>query len=84
MGVLKADVEVLKADVGVLKADVGVLKADVGVLKADVGALKTQFQALEIRVANKFEALYKHLWFMGAGIVAANAAVVTGLIKLLI
>ena len=84
MGVLKADVGVLKADVGVLKADVGVLKADVGVLKADVGALKTQFQALEIRVANKFEALYKHLWFMGAGIVAANAAVVTGLIKLLI
>ena len=39
---------------------------------------------LELRLTQKFEALYKHLWFMGAGVVAANAAVVTGLIKLLI
>lgn len=70
-------------DVGVLKADVGVLKADVRVLKADVQELRKDVQALELRVAGKFEALYKHLWFMGAGVVAANAAVVTVLITLL-
>ena len=56
---------------------------DVGVLKADVEALKAALQALELSIAGKFEALYKHLWFMGAGVVAANAAVVTVLITLL-
>lgn len=63
--------------------DVGVLKADVETLKVDVQALKVDVQALKLQVAEKFEALYKHLWFMGAGVVAANAAVVTVLITLL-
>ena len=56
---------------------------DIGVLNADVEALKAALQALELSIADKFETLYKHLWFMGAGVVAANAAVVTVLITLL-
>ena len=83
VGVLKADVETLKADVETLKVDVGALKADFQEMKKDFQALRADVQALELRVAGKFEALYKHLWFMGAGVVAANAAVVTGLITLL-
>ena len=83
VGVLKADVQELKTDVGVLKADVQELKVDVGTLKVDVQTLRRDVQALELRVAGKFEALYKHLWFMGAGAVAANAGVVTVLITLL-
>ena len=70
-------------DIGVLKADVETLKVDVRALKVDVETLKVDVQALKLQVAEKFEALYKHLWFMGAGVVAANAAVVTGLITLL-
>lgn len=77
------DVGVLKADVETLKVDVGALKADFQEMKKDFQALRADVQALELRVAGKFEALYKHLWFMGAGVVAANAAVVTGLITLL-
>lgn len=83
VGILKADVETLKVDVETLKVDVGALKADFQEMKKDFQALRADVQALELRVAGKFEALYKHLWFMGAGVVAANAGVVTVLITLL-
>lgn len=90
VGVLKADVETLRVDVQALKLDVRAVKADVELLKADVRglqvdvqAIKADLQALKLHVAEKFEALYKHLWFMGAGVVAANAGVVTVLITLL-
>ncbi len=43
--------------------------------KADIQTLKADLQALELRITHKFEALYKHLWAMSAGIVTAVVAV---------
>lgn len=39
-------------------------------------ATKAALQALELRIANKFEVLYKHLWAVSAGIVTAVVALV--------
>ena len=39
-------------------------------------ATKADIAAMETRVVERFEALYKHLWLMGLGIVAAVAAIV--------
>ena len=75
------DVQALKRNV---KDDIQALRAE---FKEDIQALRAEFKedirSLELRVAAKFESLYQHLWFMGAGIVTANAAFVTALIKLL-
>ena len=48
-------------------------------LQAEIGYLRSDLQGLQAQTAEKFQDLYKHLWFMGAGIVAVTVA----LIKLL-
>ena len=80
---LRVDIRTLRVDVRALRADIRTLTVDVRALRADIQALSGYVQALQLSIAEKFEALYKHLWFMGAGVVAANAAVVTVLITLL-
>ena len=75
--------DTLKTDFETLSVDIRALSVDIRALRADIQALSGDLQALKLQVAEKFEALYKHLWFMGAGVVAANAAVVTVLITLL-
>ena len=75
--------DTLKTDLETLRVDVRELRVDVRELRVDVRALRADIQALQLSIAEKFEALYKHIWFMGAGVVAANAAVVTGLFTLL-
>ncbi len=55
------------------KADIAGLEAAVA---ADIAEVRTEIAALETRVVERFEALYKHLWLMGLGIVTAVAAIV--------
>ena len=52
------------------------MKADLQELRAEI---KADLQDLELRVTDKFESLYKHLWAMSVGIVTA----VVALMKLL-
>ena len=46
--------------------------------KADLQELRTEMKAdlqeLELRITDKFESLYKHLWAMSVGIVTAVVA----------
>ena len=51
-------------------------KADLQEFRAE---MKADLQNFELRVMDKFESLYKHLWAMSVGIVAA----VVALMKLL-
>ena len=66
----KADIAGLEAAVA---ADIAGLEAAVA---ADIAEVRTEIAALETRVVERFEALYKHLWLMGLGIVTAVAAIV--------
>ena len=65
------------ADVREVRTDTQKLKVDVQELKVDVQELKVGIHALEVRITHKFEALYKHLWAMSAGIVTAVVALMT-------
>ena len=69
----KADLQELRAET---KADLQELRAE---MKADLQELRADLQDFELRVMDKFESLYKHLWAMSVGIVAA----VVALMKLL-
>ena len=62
-----------KADIAELRADMAALRTE---LKGDIAALRTELQAVEMRMAERFEALYKHLWLGAVGIVATLAAIV--------
>ena len=62
-----------KADLQEVRAE---MKADLQELRSE---MKTDLQGLELRVMDKFESLYKHLWAMSIGIVTA----VVALMKLL-
>ena len=66
----KADIAGLEAAV---TADIAEVKAEV---KADIAEVRAEIAALETRVVERFEALYKQLWLMGLGIVTAIAAIV--------
>lgn len=55
------------------KADIAGLEAAVA---ADIAEVRTEIAALETRVVERFEALYKHLWLVALGIVTAVAAIV--------
>ena len=72
-----ADVQEVRADTQKLKAAVQELRIDIRKLKVDVQELKVGIHALEVRITHKFEALYKHLWAMSAGIVTAVVALMT-------
>ena len=43
--------------------------------KQDIAELKTD-------IATQFQAVYRHLWIMGAGLVAVNAAMLTAAVTL--
>ena len=62
-----------KADIAELRADMAALRTE---LKGDMAGLRTELQAVEMRMAERFEALYKHLWLGAVGIVATIAAIV--------
>ena len=62
-----------KADIAELRADMAALRTE---LKGDMAGLRTEIQAVELRMAERFEALYKHLWLGAVGIVATIAAIV--------
>ena len=73
----KADIAELRTDMAELRAE---LKADMAELrtelKADMAELRTELKAVEMRGAERFEALYKHLWLGAAGMVATIAALI--------
>ena len=62
-----------KADIAELRAEMAALKTE---LKGDIAVLRTELQAVEMRMAERFESLYKHLWLGAVGIVATIAAIV--------
>ena len=66
----KADIAGLEAAVA---ADIAGLEAAVA---ADIAEVRTEIAALETRVVERFEALYKQLWLVALGIVTAVAAIV--------
>ena len=63
----------LKGDIAELRTE---LKGDIAGLRTDMAGLRTEIQAVELRMAERFEALYKHLWLGAVGIVATIAAIV--------
>ena len=63
----------LKGDMAELRTE---LKGDMAELRTDMAGLRTEIQAVELRMAERFEALYKHLWLGAVGIVATIAAIV--------
>ena len=63
----------LKGDIAELRTE---LKGDMAELRTDMAGLRTEIQAVELRMAERFEALYKHLWLGAVGIVATIAAIV--------
>ena len=65
-----ADMAEVKAGIA---ADMAEVKAE---LKTDIAEVRAEISALETRVVERFEALYKQLWLMGLGIVTAVAAIV--------
>ena len=69
----KADIAELRADMAALRTE---LKGDMTELRTDMAGLRTEIQAVELRMAERFEALYKHLWLGAVGIVATIAAIV--------
>ena len=69
----KADIAELRADMAALRTE---LKGDMAELRTDMAGLRTEIQAVELRMAERFEALYKHLWLGAVGIVATIAAIV--------
>ena len=80
----KADIAELRADMAALrtelKGDIAELrtelKGDIAGLRTDMAGLRTEIRAVELRMAERFEALYKHLWLGAVGIVATIAAIV--------
>ena len=72
-----ADIAEVKADIAEVKAgiatDIAEVKAEIA---TDIAEVKAEIAALETRVVERFEALYKQLWLMGLGIVTAVAAIV--------
>ena len=67
---LKGDMAELRAE---LKGDMAELRAE---LKDDMAELRAEIQAVEMRVAERFEALYKQLWVMAVGIVGLTVTLV--------
>ena len=62
-----------KTDIAELRTDMAALRTE---LKGDIAALRTEIQAVELRMAERFEALYKHLWLGAAGMVATIVTLV--------
>ena len=73
----KTDIAELRTEMAALRAE---LKGDITELrtelKGDIAVLRTEVQAVELRMAERFEALYKHLWLGAAGMVATIAALI--------
>ncbi len=44
--------------------------------QADIGDVKADIAKFEVRMANEFEALYRYLWMLAAGIVSLTVALV--------
>ncbi len=62
-----------KTDIAELRAEMAALRAE---LRTDMAGLRTEIQAVEMRTAERFEALDKHLWLGAAGMVATIAALI--------
>ena len=62
-----------KTDIAELRTEMAALRAE---LRTDMAGLRTEIQAVEMRTAERFEALYKHLWLGAAGMVATIAALI--------
>ena len=77
---LKGDIAATKTDIAELRTEMAALrtelKGDIAATKTDIAELRTELQAVEMRVAERFEALYKHLWLGAAGMVATIAALI--------
>ena len=71
---LKSDIDKLRSE---FKSDIDKLRSE---LKGDIDKLRSE---LKKEIAEKFEALYKHLWVMGTGIVIANVTMVAAVVTLL-
>ncbi len=69
----KTDIAELRAEMATLKTE---LKGDLDELRTDMAGLRTEIQAVEMRTAERFEALDKHLWLGAAGMVATIAALI--------
>ena len=73
----KADIAGLEAAVTAeiveVKAEIVEVKAE---LKTDIAEVRAEIAALEMRVVERFEALYKQIWLVALGIVTAIAAIV--------
>ena len=69
----KTDIAELRAEMAALRTE---LKGDLAELRTDMAGLRTEIQAVEMRTAERFEALYKHLWLGAAGMVATIAALI--------
>ena len=51
-------------------------KTNIAELRTEMAGLRTEIQAVAMRTAERFEALYKHLWLGAAGMVATIAALI--------
>ena len=63
-------------DAGFEDAQAEAVVATVGAAMGENLATRADLQALELQMAGRFEALYKHLWVMAVGIVGGTVALV--------
>lgn len=63
-------------EAGFEDAQAEAIVATVGAAMGENVATKADLQVLELTMAGKFEALYKHLWVMAVGVVGATVALV--------
>ena len=62
-----------KADIAELRTEMAALRTE---LKSDIAELRTEIQSVELRMVERFEALYKHLWLGAVGMVATIVTLV--------
>lgn len=70
----KADFHSLESD---MKQTIEIVRSE---LEQSIEIVRSDLQK---EIAEKFEALYKHLWAMGTGIVVANVTMVAAVVTLL-
>ena len=68
---VKAEIADVRGDVAALKGEVADLKGEVADLKGDFAGLKGDFADLKGDFANFRGGIYRHLWLMGSGLLAA-------------
>lgn len=68
---VKADLADVKADLAVVKSDVAAVKSDVADLRGEFATLRGEFAELKGEFADHRGGIYRHLWLMGTGLLAA-------------